>query len=266
MKIEDILSGGSKRRNWRNLRGKRTTGNALNTPVKPTALDEGGNVFDDVTSFNHEQIPEIMQSINSVLSKVGAKAIPIGSTASPTPGKVSGDLDMIVDQDQIAKATDQDKPAAIKKALRAMFDQAGFQTGQSGVIVHVRVVIGEVAHQVDIMVVPNAEKAAKFHTHNIPQGSKFKGVNKHIAMAALAKQNDMLWSPYQGLFDRNEEGKKGDFVTDDADEVSRALLGQSATGDDLGSMESIMAALGDQAGEQLLSKLRKEPHWKEQHA
>ena len=84
-------------------------------------------------------------------------------------------------------------------------------------------------------------------------------------MAALAKQNGMLWSPYQGLFSRNEEGKKGVLITDDADEVSRALLGKSATSDDLGSMESIMTVLGDQAGAQLLAKLRKEPHWKEQH-
>lgn len=263
MKVEDILSGGSKRRNWRNRRNKRFKGVGLNKPVKLKRLGEGGNVFSDVEGFDHKQIPSIMNSINSVLSKIGTKAIPIGSGATPTPGKVSGDLDMIVDQDQISKATGTDKPADIKKALRALFDKAGFQTGQSGVSVHVRVEVDGKAHQVDIMVVPKAEIAAKFHTHSIPQGSKFKGVNKHIAMAALAKEHDMLWSPYQGLFYRTPDGKKGEFATDDVDKIAQLLLGKGATSKDLGSMESIMAALGDKEGEELLARLRAEPHWKE---
>lgn len=259
MKVEDILSGGRKRRRRRGPRPGRIHGIEL----APIRLREGGNVFDDAVPFDHKKIPAIMKQINSVLNKVGAHAIPIGSGATPTPGKISGDMDMIVDQDQIAQATGTDKPAAIKKALRALYDQAGFQTGQSGVSVHVRVEVGDEAHQVDIMVVPNAENAAKFHTHNIPKGSKFKGVNKHIAMATLAKEKNMLWSPYQGLFQRNAEGKKGDFVTDDIDEIARLLLGNGATAKDLGSMESIMAALGDREGQELLQRLRAEPHWKE---
>ena len=45
---------------------------------------------------------------------------------------------------------------------------AGFTTGQSGTSVHVEVPMGDHTHQVDIMVVANAETASKFHTHNIP--------------------------------------------------------------------------------------------------
>jgi len=263
MRVEDILSGGTNRRNWRNRRGIRSKGIALKKPINLKGILEGGNVFDDTVPFDHKKIPAIMKAINSVLSKAGTKAIPIGSGASPQPGKVSGDLDMIVDQDQVAQATGTDKPVAIKKGLRALFDQAGFQTGQSGVSVHVRVEVAGEAHQVDIMVVPKAEIASRFHTHDIPQGSKFKGVNKHIAMAALAKEHNMLWSPYQGLFHRNEEGKKGEFATDDIDKIAQTLLGSGASAKDLGSMESIMAALGDKQGEELLARLRAEPHWKE---
>jgi len=263
MKVEDILSGSSKRRNLRHSRGVRNKGESLTSKPTPSKLEEGGNVFDDVVPFDHKKIPAIMKAVNSVLSKADTKAIPIGSGASPRPGKVSGDLDMIVDQDQVAQATGTDKPAAIKKGLRALFDQAGFQTGQSGVSVHVRVEVAGEAHQVDIMVVPKAEIAAKFHTHDIPQDSKFKGVNKHIAMAALATEHNMLWSPYQGLFHRNDEGKKGEFATDDIDKIARTLLGNRATAKDLGSMESIMAALGDKQGNDLLARLRAEPHWKE---
>ena len=55
-------------------------------------------MFSDATSFKHEMIPAIVDSVNTVLSKTGVKAIPIGSGATPTPGKVSGDLDLIADQ------------------------------------------------------------------------------------------------------------------------------------------------------------------------
>lgn len=258
MKVEDILSGGHRRRKWRGPRRGRIKG----IEIAPIRLKEGGNVFDDVIPFDHKKIPDIMKAINSVLKQVGAKAIPIGSGATPTPGKVSGDLDMIVDQEEISAATGEGKPANIKKALRALYDQAGFETGQSGVSVHVRVPVGDEAHQVDIMVVPNAAAAAKFHTHNIPKGSPFKGVNKQLAMAHLAKQNNMLWSPYQGLFSRNESGKKGEFITQDPDEVAQHLLGPNASAQDLGSLESMMAALGPQ-GDQLLADLRADPNWKE---
>ena len=104
MKVEDILSGSSKRRNLRHSRGVRNKGESLTSRPTPSKLEEGGNVFDDVVPFDHKKIPAIMKAVNSVLSKAGTKAIPIGSGASPRPGKVSGDLDMIVDQDQVAQA------------------------------------------------------------------------------------------------------------------------------------------------------------------
>lgn len=258
MKIEDILSGGYKRHIHRGPRRGRIRGIEL-APIK---LKEGGNVFDDVVPFNHEKIPEITNAVNSVLDKAGARAIPIGSGATPTPGKVSGDLDMIVDQDQLAKSLGVGKPAEIRKALRALYDNAGFETGQSGVSVHVRVEAGDEAHQVDLMIVPNAENAARFHTHNIPKGSRYKGVHKHIALAKLAKMQNMLWSPYQGLFSRDDKGKKADLVSDDPDQIAGFLLGQGATAKDIGSFEAILDRLGKK-GDDLLAALQDDPSWKE---
>jgi hypothetical protein len=228
-------------------------------------LHEGGNVFDGTVGFDHEMIPGIMKVINGVLQKVNAQAIPIGSGATPTPGKVSGDLDMIVDVNQLRQEYDMlDSPDKdIRKKLRQTFDMAGLETAQSGTSVHVKVPMGDHAHQVDIMVVPNAANAAKFHTHTIPQGSKWKGVNKQIAMAYLAKKQNMLWSPYQGLFSRDANGKKADLVTDNIDQVAKALLGPNASGKDIGSVEAIMAALGKEAGEAMLADLRSDPNWKE---
>lgn len=258
MKIRDILGGNYKRKVRRGSRIKRLRQEDLH-------LHEGGNVFDGTVGFDHEMIPGIMKVINGVLQKVNAQAIPIGSGATPTPGKVSGDLDMIVDVNQLRQEYDMlDSPDKdIRKKLRQTFDMAGLETAQSGTSVHVKVPMGDHAHQVDIMVVPNAANAAKFHTHTIPQGSKWKGVNKQIAMAYLAKKQNMLWSPYQGLFSRDANGKKADLVTDNIDQVAKALLGPNASGKDIGSVEAIMAALGKEAGEAMLADLRSDPNWKE---
>ena len=261
MKIADIL-GGTKKRKKRGSRLKRIRQRSLfdNAPIK-----EGGNIFPDSVSFDHKIIPQIMKTVNSVLQKTGSTAIPIGSGATPTPGKVSGDLDMIVDVDQLKQHFNmEDQPdKVIRQKLRQVFDLAGLNTGQSGTSVHIEIPVGDNTHQVDIMVVPNADNAAKFHTHSIPQGSKWKGVNKQIALANIAKSKNMLWSPYQGLFNRDANGKKADLVTNNIDEVARTLLGPNATGKDIGSVEQILAALGKEAGDALLADLRNDPNWKE---
>jgi hypothetical protein len=225
----------------------------------------GGNVFQDAEPFDHSQIPAITKTINSILNKTGAKAIPIGSGATPTPGKVSGDLDMIADADVLANYFQSTDIKDVRKQLRSMFDQAGLQTGQSGVSVHVRAPVGNQAHQVDIMIVPKAEVAAKFHTHNIPQGSPFKGVNKHMAMAYLAKKQNLLWSPYEGLYTRGPDGKKNKFYTDDLNKIAQTLLGPKATSNNLGSVEAMMAALPKDAADQMLADLRADKNWKEKN-
>ena len=259
MRIADIL-GGNKKRKKRGSRLTRAKGSSLIKKLK-----EGGNIFPDSISFDHKMIPGIMKSINNVLTKTGSTAIPIGSGATPTPGKVSGDLDMIVDLDQLKQHFNMEdqKDPVIRKKLRQVFDLAGFNTGQSGTSVHVEVPMGDHTHQVDIMIVPNAQNAAQFHTHTIPQGSKFKGVNKMITLAKLAKNQNMLWSPYQGLFNRDANGKKADLVTDNIDQIAKTLLGPNASGKDIGSVEAIMAALGKEKGDALLADLRSDPNWKE---
>jgi len=261
MKIADIL-GGTKKRKKRGSRLKRIRQRSLfdNAPIK-----EGGNIFPDSVSFDHKIIPQIMKTVNSVLQKTGSTAIPIGSGATPTPGKVSGDLDMIVDVDQLKQHFNmEDQPdKVIRQKLRQVFDLAGLNTGQSGTSVHIEIPVGDNTHQVDIMVVPNADNVAKVHTHSIQHGSKWKGVNKQIALANIAKSKNMLWSPYQGLFNRDANGKKADLITNNIDEVARTLLGPNATGKDIGSVEQILAALGKEAGDALLADLRNDPNWKE---
>jgi hypothetical protein len=226
-------------------------------------LLEGGNAFPDVEPFDHSEIKTILATVNKTLSPTGARAIPIGSGATPVKGKQSGDLDVIVDQAALADHYNIKDPKSLRKALRADFDAAGLQTAQSGISVHVRVPVGKSAHQVDIMVVPNAENTAKFHTHDIPQDSPYKGLNKQLAMAYLAKKKNMLWSAFQGLFARDDKGKKADLVTDNIDEIAKLLIGPNARAKDLGSVESIMSALDPQEAEQMISDLKADPSWRE---
>lgn len=217
---------------------------------------EGGNVFAGTTPFTYDMVADMLSQLDKV---IGVKNIPIGSGASPTK-KQMGDLDVIVDQDTLAQKYGVEKPADLRKALRAAFDSAGYETGQSGISVHVKIPMGDHAHQADIMVVPNAERVAKFHKHEIPAESPYKGKHKQIALSNLAKQKNMMWSGFQGLFNRNEAGKKADFVSDDLDEIAKILIGSGASAKDLGSVESIMAALDPQRAAELKQALEDDPN------
>jgi hypothetical protein len=133
-----------------------------------------------------------------------------------------------------------------RKALNDFLQKQGLQTKQAGVTVHTRVPMGDKFYQADIKVVPNAANVAQFHRHDIPKGSPYKGVNKQLVMNALASTQGMLWSPDEGLYKRDNAGKKAELLSDNWDQIAKYLLGQGATGQDLGSVESIMNKIPDQ--------------------
>jgi len=215
-------------------------------------LKEGGNVWPGQTkNFDHAIIPDIMKQINSVISKTGAKALPIGSGATPTPGRQSSDLDMIVDAGQLKEFFGVKDNKNAKIELEKLFQQAGFDTAKTGSSVHVKTNIGNSAQQVDIMVVDQGNTAQKFHVHNIPKGSPYKGVHKQLAISYLAKQNGMKWSPYKGLLDR----ETNELVANNLDEIAKQILGSSASANDLGSLESILAAMPEDKADSVLTDL-----------
>lgn len=211
---------------------------------------EGGNVFQGTEPFDHKLIPDMMKQINSVLSKAGAKALPIGSGATPTPGKISGDLDMIVDSETLRDYFNVKTDKEARVELEKLFQKAGLDTAKTGTSVHVKTQAGDSAQQVDIMVVPNSATAQKFHVHDIPKGSPYKGKHKQIAIAYLAKEKGYKWSPYKGLVNR----ETNELVANDLDEIAKILISNTATGKDLGSIESIAQALPD-GGKQMMADL-----------
>jgi hypothetical protein len=209
-------------------------------------LNEGGNIWPDETEdFDHAIIGDMMKQINSVVSKTGAKALPIGSGATPTPGKRSGDLDMIIDSGTLLNFFKVKTPKEARVELEKMFQQAGFDTKKTGTSVHVKTKVGNAAQQVDIMVVDNGETAQKFHIHDIPKGSPYKGVHKQILIADLAKTTTtedypegFKWSAYKGLLDRRDDS----LVSNDLDKIAKILLGSTAGAKDLASVEAMVKA------------------------
>jgi hypothetical protein len=82
-------------------------------------------------------------------------------------------------------------------------------------------------------------------------------------MSYLAKKKNMMWSPFQGLFARDEAGKKANLISNDINNIAKLLLGRNAVARDLGSVESIMRALPAAEAEQALAELKSDPNWKE---
>jgi hypothetical protein len=226
-------------------------------------LNEGGNVFANSEPFDQKFVPDILKTINQALKATGVEAIPVGSAATPKEGRQSGDMDVIVDEQGILDFFKSKDAKTARKELSAFIQQQGLETAQTGINVHVNVPVGSAHHQVDIMVTANATTIAKFHKHDIPAGSPYKGVNKQLMLAVLAKQKGYMWSAWQGLFSRTPEGKKGEFVTDNLDEVARILLGDHTSAANLGSVENIMRAMPDDQAAALLDRARQDPNWKE---
>jgi hypothetical protein len=225
-------------------------------------LFEGGNVFSDVVPFDHKDVPTILKTINLALKGTNIVAIPVGSAANPIPGKKSGDLDVIVDENSVINFFKTKDSKTARKLLNDFISNKGFETSQTGINVHVRVPIESQVHQVDIMVTPNAERVAKFHKHDIPAGSPYKGVNKQLLIAILAKSKGYMWSAWQGLFMRDPSGKKGEFVTDELSEIAEILTGKKDPAV-LGSVESILNSLPENQSRALLAKAKEDPNWKE---
>lgn len=209
-------------------------------------LIEGGNIWDEAEPFDQANAEALEKQLEKYLSGTGLDVFRIGSGATPTPGKISGDLDVMVDLDVAAKTFSEQDPKNIRIALEKFLQNKGLDTRRIAVTVHVKLPFGDKFHQVDIKVVKNASNVYRFHVHDIPKGSPWKGVNKQMMLNTLASSQGMLWSPDEGLYARDAAGKKSELLSTDLDEIARYLLGKQASGKDLGSVESIMAAIPDE--------------------
>ena len=206
-------------------------------------LTEGGNVFDDVTAIKKEYVPGIIKEIQKLMPK-GVKIIPhIGSAGFKIE---SGDMDVFVDEQILIDLFKAKDAKAVRTAMSQFIAKKGFQTAQSGRNVHVRMPVpGGTFVQVDVMIIPNAEKVAPFHTHG-PSGQyddpEFKGGQLFIMYSSIAKALGLKFSPFEGKLMNRETGE---VVADDKDAVAKILLNKNATAANLASVKTIMQALAN---------------------
>ena len=82
-----------------------------------------------------------------------------------------------------------------------------------------------------------------------------------LAISKIAKAKGLLWSAWKGLFKRNEQGKAGEFISNDLDQIAKVLLGDNRSAADLGSLESILATLPKDVQDKLMAELEQDRNW-----
>lgn len=225
-------------------------------------LNEGGNVFDDVTSIKKEYVPGIIADIKNLLPKE-LEIIPhIGSAGFKVE---SGDMDVFVDAATVAQIFKAKDEKQAKAMLKRYVEEKGYQSALTGRNVHVRMPVpGGTFVQVDLMVIPDAARVAPFHQHgdfkNNQPGQyadpEFKGGELFIMYSSLAKALGLKFSPFEGkLVDR----ATNELVADNKDAAAKVLLNPGATAADLASVKSIMRALAnDPRKEEKLAQARED--------
>jgi hypothetical protein len=231
-------------------------------------LVEGGNIWPDVvTNFDPREVGKpLTAATQKYIDQLGARVNTVGSCWKPRFDKAgqivpSNDLDAMLDLAVLQHSLGTSDSKTTRRALSDYLQKQGIETKLAGVTVHTRMPLGDKFYQVDLKVVPNAAKVAQFHRHDIPQGSPYKGVNKQLVMNALASTQGMLWSPDEGLYKRDENGKKAELLSDDWDSIAKYLLGPSSSGSDLGSVESIMAKVRPEKREEIMNMARSGHSW-----
>ena len=168
----------------------------------------------------------------------------------------SGDVDVFIDTDKIkaklglpAEADDK----LVRTALANVMAKR-FPTTQIGKNVHIGLPTGTEIQglpayfQVDLMTMKNAHEIGQHHEHDYSiKDSPYKGVDQQLAVSSLV--NSIPGHPpktfqYDGFGGTLKNRATGEIITQNVDKIAEIILGPGHTADDLGSAESIIAAVG----------------------
>jgi hypothetical protein len=204
-------------------------------------LSEGGNIFKDAEGNPRTQRINLADIESTVKWLESVTGLPLQDNMLGSTGKkpTSGDLDLGVDSNQISKDE-------LAQKLSGYVSQHGQDprdwVRKSGISVHFLTPIagraGRGFVQTDFMFVPKMEWA-RFMLSGSPPDSAYKGASRNILINSMGKALGYKLNQNAGLMDR----ATNELITDDPDEIARMLLNSGATRDDLGSVESILAAL-----------------------
>lgn len=204
---------------------------------------EGGNIFGD-GDIAKEYVAGIVKTVQRDLPS-GIKAIPdIGSAGYKV---ASGDMDLFIDASALIQKFGLADEKAAKIALEQFMAAKGYKTKISGRNVHIEVPYatpeGQRTVQVDLMVIADADVVAPWHQHG-PRGMydqpNFKASHGFIVMNSIAKHLGLKFDAFGAKLMRRDDNT---VVGRTRDEVAKILLGQAATGNDLNSVNTMVAAL-----------------------
>ena len=206
-------------------------------------LYEGGNVFKDskgqpVTQrINQTDIKPTIAWLDQMLPNLNLMDNMLGSTGlKPT----SGDLDLAIDANRFSK--DQ-LVAALTSWCRSQGLKPEEWIKKSGISVHFKTPItGRADHgfvQTDFMFLTNVPFSKFILRPDV--NSKYQGALRNIMINSMAKSLGYKLNQNSGLANR----ETNEIITDNPDELAKLLLNKKATARDLGSVETIMAALAN---------------------
>ena len=204
-------------------------------------LLEGGNVFKDADGrpltgrINQSDVPATVAWIEQLTGLQFPRDRWLGSTGkAPT----SGDMDLAVDTSEMSK----DQLAQKLMQWIASHKLPPAEWIKKGGEVHLRTPIQgrpELGYvQTDFMFFPNLDWGTFFYSGG--EDSAYKGMNRNVLMSSIAKPLGLKVGA-NGMFSRTTNQLVDGGM--DPDYVARALLGPSATRENLKNVETIFAAL-----------------------
>lgn len=224
-------------------------------------LYEGGNAIPLSTPVEQVDVPTVVATarrempaslLKGLQLNIGSAGFKIDVEGNPIP---SGDIDLMVEAGDVVKLfKTQDDPKdpvlAAKKAMKTYFEAKGIEANVNGRNVSIGIPYTskdgqQKMAQVDLMVIQDAAIVAPYHQHG-PRGMykdpSFKGQANFVLMSSIAKHLGLKFDAFGAkLINRDT----GEVVGRTRNEVAKILLGPTATGDDLNSVKSMIAALAN---------------------
>ena len=199
-------------------------------------LKEGGNIFKGSQGelltgrINQADVAPTVKWLE------GITGLPLQDGMLGTTGKAptSGDLDLSVDENKISK---DELVAKLSQWAQSKKQDPKQWVRKSGISVHFKTPIaGDEKKgfvQTDFMF--GEPEWQKFSLQGGLTGSEYKGMDRHILLASIAKALGYRWSHNYGLLNRESNQP----VSKDPDRIAQLLLGVDHTAKDLTSVESI---------------------------
>lgn len=210
-------------------------------------INEGGNAILDSTDVPRDKVAGVVDAAKALLPPALLANLQIDIGSAGFKEIPAGDIDLMIEAqdlvDVFGTATAKDPVKDAKKKLEAFLTQKGYVSKVSGRNVHVGIPFDGGLAQVDYMIIHDAAIVAPYHQHG-PRGMysdpEFKGSDIFIVMNSIAKSLGLKFDAFSAKLMRRDNDE---VVARDRDAVAKILLNPGATGDDLNSVKSMLAAL-----------------------